>query len=146
MIVEDGDGLFASFSLPNHSARTRWAQLILTLAGIARADTETFGRGIAKALYDGDPAGISRVLGRALELAEAAGASDSSSVPVFTALLLSACGFIVEMKPGKTPDTGTLLLSLPGGERALVFADEDADIEETLRSVSVPLIILTLSK
>ncbi len=146
MSVEDGDGLFACFSLPNQSARTRWSQLILTLAGIARADTETFGRGIAKALYDGDPAGVSRVLGRALERAEAAGTSDSASVPAFSALLLSACGLFVEMKPGNAPDTGTLLLSLPGGERALVFVDEDADIEETLRSVSVPLVILTLSK
>lgn len=146
MSVEDGDGLFACFSLPNQSARTRWAQLILTLAGIVPADIEAFGRGIAKALYDGDPAGVSLVLGRALELAEAAGASDSASVPVFSALLLSACGFFVEMKPGNTPDTSTLLLSLPGGERALVFADEDADIEETLRSVSVPVVILTLSK
>lgn len=146
MSAEDGDGLCACFNLPNQSARTRWAQLILTLAGIARADTETFGRGIAKALYDGDPAGVSQVLGRALERAEAAGAGDSATVPSYTALLLAACGFFVEMKPGNAPDTGTLLFSLPGGERALVFADEDADIEETLRSVSVSVVILTLSK
>ena len=146
MSVKDGDCLIARFSLPNQSARIRWSQQILTLAGITRSDTETFGRGIAEALYDGDPVGVSQILGRALEGAEAAGVSDSASVPAFTALLLSACGFFVELKPGKTLDTGTLLLSLPGGERALVFADEDADIEETLRNAAVPTIILTLSK